>query len=140
MVALTQLAHFTNEAAGAQSERCPGQAQKEVFGYGLARHKAIVLVDHPNAMFDGVFRRVKRDWLAVHVYLARIRPVETCQNAHQRGLARPVLAEQGVHFAPPRRELHPAVGHHAGKGLVDPHHRDGDIGHTMVGRITYGLG
>ena len=99
-----------------------------------------MLVDHPDAMFDGVFRRAECHRLAVQVYLARIRSVETGQNAHEGGLARPVLAQQGVHFAPPRRELHPAVGHHARKGLVDPHHRDGDIGHTMVGRITYGLG
>jgi len=52
---------------------------------------------------------------------ARIRRQQRSQNAHQRGLARPVRAQQAKHH--PRRDLEP--------GTIERHRRPEALDHTL---------
>jgi len=68
-----------------------------------------VLVDHADARVDCVARRVERLRLAVEEDGPLGRLVEPVQHVHQRGLAGPVLAEQGVDTPALHREINVVV-------------------------------
>src|SRR4029077_8429892 len=72
-----------------------------------------VLVDHADPGVDRVARRVEPDRLAVEADRALVRAVEAGENVRERALARPVLAEQGVHLAGRGLEVDGVVGEHA---------------------------
>lgn len=81
-----------------------------------------MLVDHSDAVANSVSWSVERDRFAVDEDLPRIGSIQTGQDAHERGLASAVFAEQRVHLAPPSREVDVLVGHDAREALVDPQH------------------
>ena len=110
-----------------------GPSEHHVLGDGHALHKAQMLVDHKDASVLRVPRGVEPDGLAVDEELAFIGPVEAHQEIAQRGLAGPVLAEQGVHLPRCRLERHVVVGDDAGKAL---RHLDGL--HCQCSRRTAG--
>ena len=87
--------------------------------------EAEVLVHHADAFVQRVARRVEVHRLAVEEDLALVRPVEARQDVGERRLAGAVLAEQRVHLARGRLEVHVLVGDDAGKPLRDPVHADG---------------
>ena len=58
------------------------------------------------------------DRLAVESHLAGVRLVDAGDDLHQRGLARPVLADDGEHLAGRERERHAVEGEDAGELLV----------------------
>jgi hypothetical protein len=125
VIAPAKLPGLADESARVQTKRHARQAEQQVLGDRLAGHQAVVLIDHANASSDRIPRCVKRDGSAVDGDLACIGSVQTSQDAHERGFARPVLAQQRVHFAPARRKVDAVVGNNARKCLVDTHHRHG---------------
>jgi hypothetical protein len=78
-----------------------------------------VLVHHADAGGDGVRRRTEAVSLVVEQDLALVGPVEPEEDVHERGLARPVLAEQGVDLSAVRGEVHAVARHDAGEPLRD---------------------
>jgi hypothetical protein len=78
-----------------------------------------VLVDHADSRVDGGVRRVDLERLALEKDLPRVGLVEAVEDAHERRLPGAVLAEQGVHLAPPDVEIDVVVGENAGELLRD---------------------
>ena len=60
--------------------------------------------------------------LPVHQDLAFVGVIEAVEDAHQRGLARAVFAQQGVNFARGQGKIDVVVGHQGAKALGDPVH------------------
>ena len=65
-------------------------------------------------------RARSRRRLALDPNLALLGRVEPVEDVHQRRLARPVLAEERVHLAPPEVEADVVVGNDAREALRDP--------------------
>ena len=78
----------------------------------------------------------KRNRRVTQANLARIRRLQAEQDAHERCLARPVLAHHAVDLAPFGREIHAVIGDKAAIALDDA---DGcDLGHeTRPGPAGY---
>jgi hypothetical protein len=122
-IALHQLA----DACGNNVQIEPGlarraQAEGDVLGDGHVLHQHEVLVDHADAVVDGIGRRMDHNALAVQVDLAGIRLVEAVENLHQRAFAGAILAQQGMDLPGPHLEVHVVVSQHAGKALDDAAH------------------
>src|SRR5699024_9817156 len=79
-----------------------------------------VLVHHADTVLDGLRGRVETYLLAADEDVALVRPVHAVQGLHQRGLARAVLADDGVHGAGSHADVDVVVGHDAGKTFGDP--------------------
>src|SRR6202012_3161108 len=94
-------------------------AQGHVLRHGEHRHQHEVLVHHADARVERVPRRVDGDRLAVHHDLALVRLKQPVEDVHQGGLARPVLAEQGVDGARGDGKVDVIVGHEAAEALRD---------------------
>ena len=93
--------------------------EDDVLGHGHHRDEHEVLVHHPDAVPDRVAGGGERDRLAVQEDLAFVCVVEAVDDVHQRRLAGPVLAEQGVHLTAPDVEVDAVVGDDAGEPLRD---------------------
>ena len=91
---------------------------------------------HAQARRHRVDRRTEANRRVTHANLARIRRLQAEQDAHERRLARPVLAHHAVDLAPFGREIHAVVGDEAAIALDDA---DGcDLGHeTRPGSAGY---
>src|SRR5258708_30535335 len=76
-------------------------------------------------MLARVLGCMEGSWVTVYEDLPSIWPVEPGQNAHERALARPIFAQQRMHFPPPRREIDISIGDHARESLVNTNHLDG---------------
>ena len=81
-----------------------------------------MLVHHLDAARDGVGGSRDLDGPAVDQDLACVGYGEAVEDVHQGGFAGPVLAEQGVNFAPPQIEVDMVVGDYAGVVLGDAPH------------------
>ena len=99
-------------------------AENDVVEDGEHVDQLEVLMHHADAERGGVVGVIDLHDLAVFEDLAALGPVQPEQHRHQRGLARAVLAEQGVNLAAPQRQRHIIVGHDAGKHLGDVPHLD----------------
>ena len=112
-------------------------AEQDVVGDRQHRHEHEVLVDHADAPADGVGRIVDRDGRAIEEDLAGVGRGQSVQDVHERGLAGPVLAEQGVDLTRPDLEVDRVVRDHARIALGDAAHLQGWRAH---GRSHHGLG
>ena len=83
-------------------------AQQDVFGHRQIGDRHQLLVDHGNAVADGILRAAEHDGPAAQQDLARVDPVQAGQHFHQRRFARAVLAHQRMHLAGPecQRNVH----------------------------------
>ena len=101
-------------------------AEDDVLGDRQLVGQHEVLVDHADAGVDGVLRGLERSELAVdlhHALVGRLHPVE---DLHQRGLARPVLADERMDLAARDLQVDPVVGNDAREPLDDALQLDGD--------------
>ena len=108
-------------------------AEDDVVEDGEAFHQLEVLVHHPDAERVGVVRVVDVDDLAVFLDRAFFRLVQAEQDAHQRGFARAVLAEQRVNLAAPQLQGDVVIGLDPGEFLRDVQHLD----HIFRSRQTH---
>jgi len=100
-------------------------AQDDVLQDGEVVGQLEVLVHHADAASDRVGGRAQRDDLAVDRDRPGIGPLHAVQGLHQGGLARAVLADDGVNRARLNRDVDVVVRDHTGKGLGDPTELDG---------------
>ena len=91
-----------------------------VLSHRHVRHKVEFLVDHGDALAQGIDGRFEGDGLAFESDLAFVRRVDAGNDLHQRGLARAVLAHQSVHRAGAQREANVVQSNNTGKALKDP--------------------
>src|SRR2546423_12621747 len=72
--------------------------------------------------------------LAIDADLALVRVVEAVEDVHQRRLAGPVLAEQGVYLAPAHVEIDAVVCDHPGEPFRDAAELEnrGLVGHAVI--------
>ena len=115
---LAHLLQVQDEAGGVET-------QDDVLGHGEAFDQHKVLVDHTDAVSDGVPRGAQVDGPAVDDDLALVGPVEAGEDVHQGALAGPVFPQQGQHLAGVDIQVHVVVGQDAGKPFGDPPHLDG---------------
>src|SRR6266542_1887495 len=112
-----------------EQERGAVPPEEHVLGGGEALDEAEVLVHHADPELARVARRAQVDEPPVERDGAGIGPVETGQDAHERGLAGPVLPEDGQHLTGVDGQVDPGVGHGAGEGLDDPPKLDERVRH-----------
>ena len=129
--AVRQLAHAPGRRLGVEQHalaRLGGE--DDVLGHRHHRHEHEVLVDHPDPEVDRLPRRLDRHRLAVEQELALVGPVEPVEDAHQRRLAGPVLAQQRVDLALAQVEVDAVVRDDRAESLRDPPQleREGGIG------------
>jgi len=96
--------------------------QGDVLPHRQRRHQHEVLVDHADAVANGVGRRLDGDDLTIQPNLTLVRLIEAVENFHQRALARAVLAQQSVDFAGAHVKINPVAGQHTGEALGDAAH------------------
>jgi hypothetical protein len=109
--------------------------EHDVLGDRHHRDQHEVLVHHADAGLDRVLGGRDPHRLAVHPDLAGVGLVEPVEDVHQRRLARPVLAQQGVHLAGCELEVDRVVGHQAAEALGDSAQFQGwVVGHREVVR------
>ena len=94
-------------------------AEHDVLGHRHHGDEHEVLVDHADAVVDRHVGRVDAQGSPVQADLALVRVVEAVEDAHERRLARPVLAEERVHLALDEVEVDVVVRDDAGEPLRD---------------------
>lgn len=72
------------------------QSEDNVFGHGQGIYQHKMLMDHADAVFDGLAGIVDGDLAAVDFDPALIRLIEAEENVHQSRLAGPVFAQDDV--------------------------------------------
>ena len=94
-------------------------AEIDVLGDGQLGDQVELLVDDGDPVALGVARAVQHQRLAVHRQLARVVRVRAAEDLHQRALARPVLADDGVDLPGGDVEGHVVQGAYPGERLAD---------------------
>jgi len=97
-----------------------------------------VLEDHADACIDRIRWAVQGERLAVDLDRALIGSEYAVQDLHQGGLARAILADDGMNGAPLYREGHVPVGHNPGETFGDALQLDGRRHHRSRVRDTVG--
>ena len=90
-----------------------------VFGDRHPVHQRQFLMDHSDALLQGIEWAGQNDLLAAQADGAAVRRVNAGDDLHQRRLAGAVLAHQGVDAAGAQPKLHVVQRHDAGKFLTD---------------------
>ena len=97
-------------------------AQEDVLGDRLVGGQVQLLVDGADTLFLGIVRGSKVHFLTAQYDPALVTAIDAPKNFHQRGLARPVLADQGHNLATSGHEVHVAQSLDARKRLGDATH------------------
>ncbi len=90
--------------------------QEHVLGHGEAADQAELLEDDADPGLLGFARIAEGYLLAVQQDAPGVGLVDPAQDLHQRGLARPVLPDQGVHLPPAKLEADLLQGPDPGEG------------------------
>ncbi len=93
-------------------------AEHQVLDHGQRADQCRVLVDRADAEVEGLAWRVDLGLLARDLDAARVGLKHPREDAHQRRLARAVLAQQAVNLAEGQRQGDVVIGQHAGEGLA----------------------
>ena len=123
-------ASAVRSAAAPRSRRSPcslGPEEQEVVDGDHRRHEGEVLLHEGHAALDGLPRRGRGVSLARPEDLAGVVPVESTEDAHQRRLARPVLAEDRQHLAGADVQVDVAERLHVAEAARDTDHLQGGL-------------
>src|SRR5439155_18134369 len=96
--------------------------EKDVLGHRQLRYEAELLVHRRDAQHLRIAWRADDHRLAVEDDLAGIPAIRAAEDLHQRRFAGAVLAEQDVHLAGAKVEVHAVERDHAGEGFRDGAH------------------
>ena len=96
--------------------------EHDIFGDGEIRAQVDFLVHAADAQLLRMLGRAHVYGSPIQLYRTAVRMFDAGQDFDQRGLARPVLAHQRVHFARPQREVDVLQGDDAWKGFGDAFH------------------
>ena len=99
-------------------------AEDDVFKHREALHELEVLMHHANAQCIGIVRIIDLDFHAILLDDALFRLIQAEQDAHQRGLARAVFAEERMDLAMAKLERDIVVCNDTGEPLGDIQHFD----------------
>ena len=114
-------------------------AEEDVVGHAQDGDEHEMLVDHVDPARDRVGRAGDPDGGAVQQDLALVRPRQAIEDVHERRLARPILAEEGMDLARADLEVDPIVRDHARVALRDPAHLE-RRGEARAGLVRHGRG
>ena len=115
--------------------------QHDVLGHGHDRDQHEVLVHHADPHADRLARRADANRLAAEVDLALVGLEQPVEDVHERGLARPVLPEQGVHLATTQVEVDAVVRRERAEALGDALQLEGDrVGLFAQGYFSGAIG
>jgi hypothetical protein len=92
-----------------------------------------MLVNHADAVPDGVAGGGEVGQTAVYEDLAFFGFVKAVKDVHEGGFSSPVFAQEGVNLALADQEVHLVVGDNTGESLDDSSHFNCKFGHFMVG-------
>ncbi len=124
VVACCQLSQAAFHHPGRADERGAGQAEGHVLGHGVGVDQFEVLVDHADAVGDGVPGAPYADPFSSQVDGAGVGLVQAVEGVHEGGFAGAVFPEQGVDLSRPDLEGDVVVGPHAGEGFHDVLHEE----------------
>ena len=110
----------------------PSAPQDDVLRDRHGLHEREVLGDHAHAGRDGVAGRPDADGLPTDVDGAAVHAGQPVEDAHQRRLAGPVLAQQGVDLTPRQGEVHAVVRDKAAEALGDASQIGGQVALAAV--------
>ena len=96
------------------------EAEHDVLGDGEDGHEHEVLMDHADAVLDGMLRLEDRDHLVIDEDLTLGHGDHAEQHVHERRLAGAVLPEEAVDLARLDREVDVVVGGERAEALRDP--------------------
>ena len=99
-------------------------AEDDVFKHREALHELEVLMHHANAQCIGIVRIIDLDFHAILLDNALFRLIQAEQDAHQRGLACAVFAEERMDLAMAKLERDVVVCNDTGEPLGDIQHFD----------------
>ena len=124
-----------------EAKSWPVEAEEDVLGHGLRRDQREMLVDHADAGGDRIPWRAQLDRLAADPDRALVGPIQAREHVHERALACPVLAQQGMDLADAHVEVDVVVGDDARERLDDPDRLDGERGRRSgLGALRTGHG
>ena len=112
-------------AGGGVQSHAAAFTEQQVLEHAEGGHQRRVLIDHADAEAERAARRIDADVTAADADPAGVGLRHPREDAHQRGLARPVLAQQAVHLARADREVDVVVRDDARERLRDADQLDG---------------
>jgi hypothetical protein len=95
-------------------------SQDDIFDHGMSGYEFAVLVDHPDAHFNGVQGRSESDRLTGYVDFTFVGLIFPEQDFHQGSLARAILPQDSVNLASFDREVYVVIGEDPRESLRDP--------------------
>src|SRR5258708_5661384 len=108
-----------SSARAARQQRSALGAQHQVLQYGEGADQHEVLMDHADAVRDGIARVLHADGAALDADFARVGVVEAVEDAHQGRLAGAVLAHDAGDRALLDAQRHAAHGMHGAERFLD---------------------
>ena len=112
-------------------------AQDDVLGHGQHRHEHEVLMDHADAVVDGVARSTHGHRLSVQQDLALVGTGEAVEDVHEGGLAGAVLAQERMDLAGAHVQVDVVVRDDARISLGDAAHLESRHDHRSVGHVVH---
>jgi hypothetical protein len=100
------------------------RAQNQVIQCAQFGDNAVVLAHHADVVRDGISRATKLHALTAQIDFARVGRVVAVENAHQRRLARAVLAHNRMQRACHNLQVHRIAGNQRAEPLRYPAHRN----------------
>src|SRR5512140_2728932 len=100
-------------------------AQNNIFQRCKWPRQCKMLMDHTDALRNGLARRAERHNLSSHADLSRIRPLHSVEDVHGGGLARAILSYYGMDGSRACAQAEPVVGQHGTKSTRDVDQLDG---------------
>ena len=98
------------------------QAQHDVLGGGEHIHQLEVLMNHADAIAEGVPGGTDHRFLPVNENLALVREVDAGEHIHEGGLAAAVFSQQRQNLSPVNIQPHPVVGKDGAKAFGNVPH------------------
>ena len=112
---------------------------ENVLGGGQMRHQVKFLMDDIDAHILSRARIRNGNFFAFNLNGAAVGLINTGENFHEGGFARPIFAHQGQHFTGMKVKLCLTQSMHAGKPLFDiPHHHKRRVNRRLARGLVCG--
>ena len=128
-VLVSQPPHMGSAVAQIKKEARLPPPQEDVFCDREGIDQPEVLMHHADAPVDGVTRGAQFHSLPAEENCAFVRPVQTCQDAHERRLSRAIFTQQSQNLPREDGEVDPGVRHYPREGLDDALESDERVRH-----------
>ena len=116
------VADFPNFLSGLRQIQPPGQTQNDVLRRGEHIHQLEMLMDHADAVGEGILGGADDHRLSVDGDLPLVGEIDAGEHIHQGGLAAAVFTQQGQNFSPVDVQPDLVVGQDGPEGFGDVPH------------------